>query len=48
VPIVRQTKNFDYCVPVFVKSIRSNLSEAPCCISGSTCEYVSIVSVIDE
>jgi hypothetical protein len=36
-----------YCVPVFVNSICSNLSEAPCCMSGMACEYVSIVRVIE-
>ena len=38
VPIVCQTKKVDYWVPVFVNSIRSSLSEAPCCMSGRTCE----------
>ena len=46
-PIVCQTQKLDYCVPVFVNSIRSSLSEAPCCMSDSTCEYVSIASVIE-
>jgi hypothetical protein len=32
-------EKFDrYCVPVFANSICSNLSEAPCCMSGMTCQ----------
>jgi len=39
VPIVCLSKKFGrYCVPVFVNKRRSNLSDAPCCISGRTCE----------
>ena len=37
-PMVCQPKFLAYCVPVLVNSIRSNLSEAPCCISGMTWE----------
>ncbi len=38
VPIVCQPNFLLHYVPVFVNSICSNLSEAPCCIAGMTCE----------
>ncbi len=47
VPIVCQPKLWVLLCAGFREYICSNLSEAPCCMSGMTCEYVSIVRVIE-